>query len=166
MRVFKWTFDFDSFFETPIAAVWYNLHALTIHYYDDSMLFSIRKLFGEPIQVDHNIATRARLSYARICVEIDISKPVPEKYMIRVEEKDVTLQVKCDKVPQYCSSCKHVGHLEEHCYAFGKRPAPPKKDFTRPYRQTETTERQGGTAPWNTEGESRREGTMDTSGKG
>ncbi|XP_042029955.1 uncharacterized protein LOC121776865 [Salvia splendens] len=131
MRMFKWTADFDLYFETPIAVVWCNLHALPIHLFEESMLFSIGKLFGEPIQLDHATITRARLSYARICIEIDISKPVPDKYMLRIGGKDVTLQVKWDKIPQYCSACKHVGHSEEHCYAFGKRPTPPKKDFSR-----------------------------------
>ncbi|XP_042005686.1 uncharacterized protein LOC121754383 [Salvia splendens] len=135
MRMFKWTADFDLYFETLIAAVWCNLHALPIHLFEESILFSIVKLFGEPIQIDHDTITRARLSYARICIEIDISKPVPEKYMLRLGGKDVTLQVRWDKIPHYCSACKHVGHSEVHCYALGKRPAPPKKDFSRPAQQ-------------------------------
>ncbi|XP_042029907.1 uncharacterized protein LOC121776810 [Salvia splendens] len=82
MRMLKWTVDFDLYFETPIAVVWCNLHALPIHLFEESMLFSIGKLFGEPIQIYLNTITRARLSYARICIEIDISKPVPEKYIL------------------------------------------------------------------------------------
>ncbi|XP_042023078.1 uncharacterized protein LOC121770412 [Salvia splendens] len=111
MRMFKWTADFDLYFETPIADVWCNLHALPIHLFEESMLFSIGKLFGEPIQIDHNTITRARLSYARICIEIDISKPVPEKYILRLGGKDVTLQVRWDKIPHYCSACKNIRYL-------------------------------------------------------
>ena len=113
MRMFKWTPDFDLFFETPIAAVWCNLHALPIHLFEESMLFSIGKLFGNPIQIDNNTVTRARLSYARICIEIDISKPAPEKYILRIGGKDVVLQVKWDPIPKYCPACKHVGHIED-----------------------------------------------------
>ena len=68
------------------------------------MLFSIGKLFGNPIQIDNNTVTRARLSYARICIEIDISKLVPEKYMLWIGGKDVLLQVKWDPIPKYCPS--------------------------------------------------------------
>ncbi|XP_042027199.1 uncharacterized protein LOC121774377 [Salvia splendens] len=143
--MFKWTPNFDLYFETPIAAVWCNLHALPIHLFEESMLFSIGKLFGEPIQIDHNTITRARMSYARICIEIDISKPVPGKCMLRLGGKDITLQVRWDKIPHYCSACKHVGHSEDHCYAIGKKPAPPKKDFFRPaqHKQNEMRGEQG-----------------------
>ncbi|XP_042034801.1 uncharacterized protein LOC121781156 [Salvia splendens] len=79
MRVFKWTPDFDAYCESPIAAIWCNLIGLPIHLFDQSALFAIGKLLGTPIQVDRATANKTRLSFARICVEIDITKPPPEK---------------------------------------------------------------------------------------
>ena len=49
MRVFKWTWDFNLFHESPIAAIWCNLIALPLHLYDISALFAIGQLLGNPI---------------------------------------------------------------------------------------------------------------------
>lgn len=41
MRVFKWTPEFDPFFESPITPIWCNLVGLPIHLYERSALFAI-----------------------------------------------------------------------------------------------------------------------------
>ena len=53
MRVFKWSPDFDPFFESPIAPIWCNLVGLPIHLFERSALFAIGGLLGTPIQVDY-----------------------------------------------------------------------------------------------------------------
>lgn len=84
MRVFKWTPDLDSFFETPINVVWCNVIAVPIHIFEVSALYAIDSLLGNPIQLDHDTANRKRLSFARICVEIDISKPPTEEIVLEI----------------------------------------------------------------------------------
>lgn len=85
MRVFKWTPDFDPFFESPIAAVWCNLVGLPIHLFEKSALFAIGGLLGTPIQVDHDTISKRRLSFARLCIEIDISKSQMEETVIDIQ---------------------------------------------------------------------------------
>lgn len=129
MRVFKWTPEFDPSFETPIVAIWCNLPALPIHLYDVNALFAIGRLFGNPIQLDRATATRSRYSFARMCVEIDITKPPPETITLDLAGIQISQRVAWDKLPLYCTDCKHVGHSQESCYAFGKSVRPAKKDF-------------------------------------
>ncbi|XP_042023099.1 uncharacterized protein LOC121770435 [Salvia splendens] len=121
MRVFKWTPDFDSFFETPIAAVWCKVIGVPIHLFEVSTLYAI----GNPIQLDHDTTSRKRLYFARICVEIDISKPHTEEVVLDILGKETILKVKWDKIPSYCRECKHVGHSSRNCHAFGKKDTPP-----------------------------------------
>ncbi|XP_042045665.1 uncharacterized protein LOC121791916 [Salvia splendens] len=129
MRVFKWSPDFDAYCESPIAAIWCNLIGLPIHLFDQAALFAIGKLLGTPIQVDRATANKARLSFARLCIEIDITKPPPEEIILDICGRELVQQVKWDKIPSYCHECKHVGHTGEVCYAAGKGVRPPKRNY-------------------------------------
>lgn len=129
MRVFKWTPDFDPFFESPIAALWCNLVGLLIHLFEKSALFAIGSLLGVPIQVDHDIISQSRLSFARICIEIDISKAPREEVILVFQGKEVRQPVKWDQIPLHCHECKHVGHTNDVCYVNGQRPRPLRRDF-------------------------------------
>ncbi|XP_042016200.1 uncharacterized protein LOC121764210 [Salvia splendens] len=125
MRVLKWSPDFDAYCESPIAAIWCNLIGLPIHLFDQSALFAIGKLLGTTFQVDRATANKSRLSFARICIEIDITKPPPEEISLDICGHEVVQQVKWDKIPSYCGECKHVGHKSEVCYAARPSERPP-----------------------------------------
>ncbi|XP_041995769.1 uncharacterized protein LOC121745896 [Salvia splendens] len=129
MRVFKWSPDFDVFCESRIAAIWCNLIGLLIHLFDQSTLFAIGKLLGNPIQIDQATANKTWLSFTRICVEIDITKPPPEEFILDLCGRTIIQQVKWDKISSFCAECKHVGHVAAVCYATGKRERPPKKNY-------------------------------------
>ena len=94
MRVFRWTPEFDPFFESPIAAVWCNLVGLPIHLFEKSALFAIGGLLGEPLQVDHATITHSRLSFARLCIEIDISKTPVEEIVLDLQGREIRQIVK------------------------------------------------------------------------
>ncbi|XP_042044112.1 uncharacterized protein LOC121789818 [Salvia splendens] len=129
MRVFKWSPDFDAYCESPIAAIWCNLIGLPIHLYDQSALYAIGKLLGNPIQIDRATANKSRLSFARLYIEIDITKAPPEEIILDICGRPLVQQVKWDKIPPYCVDCKHVGHKSEVCYASGKTARPPKRNY-------------------------------------
>lgn len=110
MRVFKWTSQFDFYCESPVAAIWCNLIALPIHLYDTAALFAICKLLGTLIQINHATSIKTRLSFARICVEIDITKAPTEEIILDIYGRETIFHVRWDKIPPYCSECRHVGH--------------------------------------------------------
>ncbi|KAL1560997.1 peroxidase [Salvia divinorum] len=149
MRVFKWTPDFDPFFEIPIVALWCNVLALPVHLFEESALIAIGNLLGHAVQVDRATISRSRVSFARICVEVDISQSIPEEISLDIAGKRVTLKVKWDKIPLYCGECRHVGHNADNCYAFGRRPMPPKRDYSRgaPSKSGPSVQRHGDQPP-------------------
>ncbi|KAL1531388.1 peroxidase [Salvia divinorum] len=149
MRVFKWTPDFDPFFEIPIVALWCNILALPVHLFEESALIAIGNLLGHAVQVDRATISRSRVSFARICVEVDISQHIPEEISLDIAGKRVTLKVKWDKIPLYCGECRHVGHNADNCYAFGRRPMPPKRDYSRgaPSKSGPSVQRHGDQPP-------------------
>ncbi|XP_042038360.1 uncharacterized protein LOC121784261 [Salvia splendens] len=121
MRVFKWAPDFDTFFESPIVSVWCNIIDIPAHLYEESAIMAIGNLLGKPLQADHATIHQSRLSFARICVEIDISIPPPEEIILNIRGKDSRYNVAWDRFPLFCANCKHVGHVKEDCHASGRK---------------------------------------------
>ena len=138
--MFKWTPEFDPFFESPIAPIWCNLVGLPIHLFEKSTLFAIGGLPGTPIQVDYATFSKKRLSFARICIEIDISKAPLEEIVIDIQGREFYQKVIWDRIPHYCQVCRHVGHSREACYANGNKEKPTRRDYNTPYVKRQQTD--------------------------
>ncbi|KAG6489093.1 hypothetical protein ZIOFF_050351 [Zingiber officinale] len=61
---------------------------------------------------------------ARVCVEINLLKPMVDEFWIGIGEETRLQWVIFEKVPKYCLQCFHLGHLEDECYANGNTPKP------------------------------------------
>lgn len=77
LTVRKWQSDFKA--DMAVAAktaIWVRLPLLPMEYYDEATLDVIAEKLGKQLKVDNKIVISARGSYARICVELDLSKPL------------------------------------------------------------------------------------------
>ncbi|GAA0145553.1 hypothetical protein LIER_05724 [Lithospermum erythrorhizon] len=117
MRVFKWSPDFSPATESPIAPVWIRVEGLPLYLFDKMSLMSISSSIGKPIIVDQRSVNRTMLNSARICVELDVSKPLLDAILINFidEPSNVVLEqfwvkVFYDVVPLLCAFCCHIGH--------------------------------------------------------
>ncbi|XP_021846032.1 uncharacterized protein [Spinacia oleracea] len=63
-------------------SVWIRIDELPVEYYDKEALFAIAQLVGKPIRVDYATDKVTRGRYARVCVEIMLSKPLITKVWI------------------------------------------------------------------------------------
>ena len=73
---------------------------------------SIGSLFWVPIAADACTAKQSRVSYARLLIEIDISKLLPKSVLIEDEEGKVHEQAyDAEWIPYFCQKCQAVGHL-------------------------------------------------------
>ncbi|CAL0309883.1 unnamed protein product [Lupinus luteus] len=107
----NWTPDFIS----PTAKVdrtmvWIRFPGLNMVYYDESVLLGLASFIGKPIKVDTNTLTATRGRYARVCVEIDLNKPVVGKIKINHWHK-----IMYEGLHLLCSSCGHYGHVTRNC---------------------------------------------------
>ncbi|CAN1122475.1 hypothetical protein LINPERPRIM_LOCUS2738 [Linum perenne] len=66
---------------------------------------------GRTVRMDLATSEGARARYARVCVEIDISKPLLGKYMIG----DRVLFVEYESLENICFHCGMYGHKEASC---------------------------------------------------
>ncbi|CAA0819635.1 Unknown protein [Striga hermonthica] len=123
-RVFKYTPDFSFLEESPIVPVWCSLLGLLQNLFDPSALFSIASCIGNPIETDVATKNRSRLSVAWVCVEIDLRDELIKEIELDQVGKTTIQKVVFERVPPFCTLCKHVGHGAAERYTRGNKPRP------------------------------------------
>lgn len=114
LTVRKWHSNFKADMALAIkTAVWVRVPLLPMEFYEEDNLKEIAEHLGKPLKVDNNTIVTARGSYARICVEMDLSKPLPPS--IAVEKFDYYLEY--EHLHLICFACGRVGHRRENCGA-------------------------------------------------
>lgn len=81
------------------------------------VLFEIGKLMGTLVKIDGYTANRSKLHKANLCVEVDVSKPLPFTLWLKVLDTSIVIKVNYGSVPHYCSHCHKLGHLQVNCLA-------------------------------------------------
>ncbi|CAN1191316.1 hypothetical protein LINPERHAP2_LOCUS40986 [Linum perenne] len=71
----------------------------------------IGNYIGKTVKIDLATSEGARARYARVCVEIDITKPLLGKYMI----EDRTFLVEYESLENICGDCGFYGHKLGAC---------------------------------------------------
>ncbi|GKV18359.1 hypothetical protein SLEP1_g28755 [Rubroshorea leprosula] len=93
------------------TAVWAQLPNLSVDYYDPSTLQKIGNKVGNLLRVDAHIEHHTRGQYARICVQVDLSKPVVKQVRIGRHQQKVLYK----GVNALCFNCGRIGHRNIHC---------------------------------------------------
>ncbi|CAH9115447.1 unnamed protein product [Cuscuta europaea] len=82
----------------------------------------VASMIGVPITTDKITQERANNEYARVLIEVDVSKPPPLSFPIRLPSKKVIKQsVLYETFPNYCFHCKEFGHHPFICKKLVKR---------------------------------------------
>ncbi|XP_015973162.1 uncharacterized protein LOC107496423 [Arachis duranensis] len=90
---------------------WVRLPGLPIELYDRTILRKIGNLIGRTVKVDDNTAKMSRRKFARLCVEVDLTKPLMGRYMINGED----YQVEYEGIHQICFTCGRIDHDQNNC---------------------------------------------------
>ena len=92
-------------------AVWVRFPELPIEFYDRSVLLEIGKAIGPVMRIDSHTASGSRGSYARLCIQIDLMKPLIKTIKVgRLYQK-----VLFEGLSSLCFGCGRVGHKQEAC---------------------------------------------------
>ncbi|KZV16468.1 hypothetical protein F511_32757 [Dorcoceras hygrometricum] len=124
LRILKWTPYFDYSKESSIVPVWVRFPDLPIPMFERNRLFSIANIVGKPLKMDELTSKAERLTMARVCIEVDLLKPLPDKIFLIFGNTPLEQRVVYENIPKYCTDCLHVGHEVVECYALGKNPRP------------------------------------------
>ncbi|KAL0324945.1 UNVERIFIED_CONTAM: hypothetical protein Sradi_5063800 [Sesamum radiatum] len=125
MRVFKWSPTFTPEQESSIIPIWVNFSELPAHLYRKDALFAIANNIGTPLQIADSTFNQSNLAKARVCVEIDLIKPLLKEIDLNICGATIVQNIVYEDIPNYCSLCKHVGHCDAECYSKGDAPKPP-----------------------------------------
>ncbi|XP_019255020.1 PREDICTED: uncharacterized protein LOC109233591 [Nicotiana attenuata] len=108
----QWTtdFDFEKEFPTEIP-LWVRFPKLPLNCWGKNSLRRIASSIGTPMYADECTAKQMRVSYARMLIEVDVTKPLKEE--IRVEDpngKTFLQSIIYDWKPKFCEKCQTIGH--------------------------------------------------------
>ncbi|XP_010520311.1 PREDICTED: uncharacterized protein LOC104799464 [Tarenaya hassleriana] len=107
-----WSPDFVPSQAKPSHVVaWIRFPAMPIQYYHAALLEIIAGNIGRVIRVDYNTVSASRGRFARVAVELDLSKPLISSFEI----EGLTQLVEYENLPTICFSCGVIGHLKEQC---------------------------------------------------
>ncbi|XVF55241.1 hypothetical protein PTKIN_Ptkin06aG0021300 [Pterospermum kingtungense] len=65
--------------------------------------------------MDRITAQRERLAFARVCVEIEVTKEIPKKIEVLLRGRIVEVMVSVPWLPLKCPKCNIFGHTEKDC---------------------------------------------------
>ena len=94
-----------------LIAVWIWLYELPIELYEPEVLKQIGENINKVLRIDSHIAMEARGKYARLCIQIDLNKPLINTVIIGRFEQVVTY----GGIHRLCFSCGRVGHKVDCC---------------------------------------------------
>ena len=92
-------------------AVWIRLNELPIEYYEVEVLKQIRNSVGKALRIDTHIAVEARGCFARLCIQVDLEKPLVTNILI----EGIHQPVNYEGIHSLCFSCGRIGHRKEAC---------------------------------------------------
>ncbi|CAN1824552.1 hypothetical protein LINPERHAP1_LOCUS30814 [Linum perenne] len=111
LSVARWSPSFNE--EEPLKSIltWVRLPRLSIHFFNKLAVSRIGNYIRKTVKIDLATSERARARCARVCVEIDVSKPLLGKYMI----DDRTFYVEYESLNNICATCGFYGHKADVC---------------------------------------------------
>ena len=92
-------------------AVWIRLSELPIEHYEPSALLKIGQAIGLVLRIDAYTASNVRGRFARICVQVNLDKPLI--YFIQIGK--MVQKVQYEGLSSLCFECGRMGHRKESC---------------------------------------------------
>ncbi|KAI9126966.1 hypothetical protein K1719_001525 [Acacia pycnantha] len=117
LNIARWKPEFNPKNERIDSVVaWVRIPDLPVPFFDKKFLLNLGNSIGKAIRLDIHTAQRSRGKFARLCVELDLTKPlVPEFYV-----EGQVLSVEYESLGSLCSKCGRVGHSHQGCEEFHK----------------------------------------------
>ena len=92
-------------------AVWVRFPELPIEFYDATVLIQIGSAIGHVLRIDSFTSSGIRGSYARLCIQVNLDKPLINTMEVgRLKQK-----VMYERKSSLCFYCGRLGHKHESC---------------------------------------------------
>ena len=90
-------------------AIWVRLSKLPIEYYELEILKQIGKSICHVLKINTYTAAETRGRYARLCIQVDIEKPLTTLIILRGWEQSISYK----GIHKLCFTCDQIGHWRE-----------------------------------------------------
>jgi len=97
------------------ALVWIRLYSLPVEYWKEEMLKDIRNNIGVFIKVAEETKTRRYTSYARICIQMHLTKSLADSVSLFHDDFEWIQPLDYENIPFRCRKCHEHGHLFRDC---------------------------------------------------
>ncbi|CAN1140460.1 hypothetical protein LINPERHAP2_LOCUS11874 [Linum perenne] len=91
--------------------VWVRLPGIPFEYFDSAILKLIRDCIGKIVRTDNTTLEGIRCNFARIYVEVDLSKLLLSKYRLRRRVR----RIEYEGLQTICFNCGCFGHKDDAC---------------------------------------------------
>ncbi|KAI9118873.1 hypothetical protein K1719_010318 [Acacia pycnantha] len=99
------------------VVAWVRLPDLPAPLFDKKFLLNLGNSLGRAIRLDVHTAQRARGKFARMCVKLDLTKPLVPEFNVEGQ----ILGVEYESLGLICSKYGQVGHSKQGCEQFHKK---------------------------------------------
>ncbi|XP_038993211.1 uncharacterized protein LOC120116891 [Hibiscus syriacus] len=103
-------------FDLSKIPVWVKLFNVPLELYSRTGLSYIASAIGVPLSMDSITASKSRLEYAKVCVEIGVNDELPKFIDVVLRDgqaASISVDVPC--IPSCCRKCMVFGHSEKGC---------------------------------------------------
>jgi hypothetical protein len=116
LRLSQWTKDFNFYSQRQThASIWICLVELPQEYWLERTLKEIASVVGTPIDLDGPTHNRSFGHYARILVDINLSKRTFGKILVERECFAFKVEVQYEWRPLFCHHCYVIRHNVTNC---------------------------------------------------
>ncbi|KAF7126537.1 hypothetical protein RHSIM_Rhsim11G0143400 [Rhododendron simsii] len=103
-------FEKESLSKLPL---WIQLYNVPLQYWSEEGLSYIASGIGKPLYADEMTESSKRISYAKICVEVDVHSELPHSIdLLTSAGRMITIGVKYPWRPLRCVACNVFGHSD------------------------------------------------------
>jgi hypothetical protein len=97
------------------APVWLRLYSLPQEFWLEEILAGIDNTIGIYVKASEATKQRRYTAYARICVYLNISKPLPGAITLDYQDDEWSQTLDYEHIPFRCRKCHEHGHLFREC---------------------------------------------------
>jgi len=116
LRFSQWTKDFRLLVQKQThVSLWIRLVELPQEYWRERTLKEIASAVGTPIDIDGTTRNRTFGHYARILVDIDLSKKAYDEVLVERDRYAFMVEIQYERRPLFCHHCYSIGHNISTC---------------------------------------------------
>ncbi|XP_038993244.1 uncharacterized protein LOC120116935 [Hibiscus syriacus] len=103
-------------FDLSFMPIWIQLYNVPLELYSRKGLSYIASALGNPLFMDSVTASKNRLEFAKVCVEVEDGVVIPDIiHVILSDGSSVGIKVHVPWLPKCCDKCKSFGHHVNSC---------------------------------------------------